>query len=435
MNKKRFTLLFLSLLLTVAPLIGWSAPAQAAETDFSVDAKAAIAVDAESGKILYDQDGATPHEIASVSKIIGAYIVLEQVKEGKLSWDDQVSISDYAAELSVAPDLSNVPLHKELTYTVKSLFHASLIQSGNAAIVALGEKIAGSEPKFVDMMKAQLKKWNITDETLVNASGLNNSYLGDNLYPGSSSTDENKLSAKDVAIVARHLITDYPEVLDITSTATEEFGEGTYSPVTMINWNWMLPGFVSYKEGVDGLKTGTTDKAGACFVGTIKKDDRRIITVVLNVNGHDTDHSVRFTQTAKLMDYALDNWTKETISLTGKKIDGTATVKVKDGKESSVAVSMTKDVTVWVPKDADTSALDLKTTLDDKVVTSEGVEAPVKKGTAVGTVSVSLKSDPLGYLDDTKIPTTTLATSESIAKASAIVLGWRKVTNFFKELF
>lgn len=75
----------------------------------------------------------------------------------------------------------------------------------------------------------------------------------------------------------------------MTNTTNETFGEGTQSPVEMVNWNWMLSGFVNYKEGVDGLKTGTTEFAGACFVGTINKDGRRVITVVLNADDHATN--------------------------------------------------------------------------------------------------------------------------------------------------
>ena len=110
-----------------------------AEDTFKVNAKAAFAVDAQSGKILYDQDGEN-HGDRFNHKIIGLYIVLDQVKEGKLSWDDKVSISDYAENLSITPDLSNVPLHKENTYTVKELFDSAIIQSANASMVALAEK-------------------------------------------------------------------------------------------------------------------------------------------------------------------------------------------------------------------------------------------------------------------------------------------------------
>jgi len=95
-----------------------------------------------------------------------------------------------------------------------------------------------------------VQSWGITDAKIVNASGLNNAYLGENIYPGSTSTDENELSAKDVALIARHLLQDFPDVLEVTSLSTKQFGEGSYSPVEMVNWNWMLPGFTNTKDGV-----------------------------------------------------------------------------------------------------------------------------------------------------------------------------------------
>lgn len=137
-KKTRLVLLLASLILCLASFL--PAVAVQAEDTFKVNAKAAFAVDAQSGKILYDQDGEKTMGIASITKIIGLYIVLDQVKEGKLSWDDKVSISDYAENLSITPDLSNVPLHKENTYTVKELFDSAIIQSANASMVALAEK-------------------------------------------------------------------------------------------------------------------------------------------------------------------------------------------------------------------------------------------------------------------------------------------------------
>lgn len=98
-------------------------------------------------------------------------------------------------------------------------------------MVALAEKISGSEAKFTERMKEQLKDWGIKDATIVNASGLNNSYLGENRPEGTGENDENQMSAQDVAIVARHLILDFPEILDVSSTTTQMFGENTQSPV------------------------------------------------------------------------------------------------------------------------------------------------------------------------------------------------------------
>ncbi len=203
-----------------------SATVQADEA-FKINAKAAFAVDAETGKILYDQDGEKTMGIASITKIIGLILYLNKSKKVNYLREDKGAISDYAEKLSVVPDVSNVPLHKENDYTVKELVDSAFIQWPISTMVALAEKVAGSESKFLELMKKQLKDWGIKDATIVNASGLNNSYLGENRPENTGETDENQLSAKDVAIVARHLILDYPEVLKITSTTNQTFGENT----------------------------------------------------------------------------------------------------------------------------------------------------------------------------------------------------------------
>ncbi|WP_066025749.1 serine hydrolase [Enterococcus mundtii] len=432
-KKKHFALLLATLLLTLGSFL----PTLSVQADeaFSVNSQAAFAVDATSGKILYDQDGEKTMGIASISKIIGLYIVLDQVKEGKLSWDDEVAISDYAETLSIAPNLSNVPLHKENTYTVKELFDSAFIQSANASMVALAEKISGSETAFLTVMNDQLKEWGIENATIVNVSGLNNVYLGANRPEGTGEADENQMSAKDVAIIARHLLLDFPEVLEVTSTATKMFGENTQSPVEMVNWNWMLPGFINFKEGVDGLKTGTTDFAGACFVGTIERDGKRIITVILNAEGHEQNPSVRFTETARLMDYCYDNWSVKEIGKANASIPSLKSIDVKNGKETSVNVVLKSPVSVWVRNDMDTGQLTITPKIDEEKVKDNELEAPVVRGTKVGTATITLANDQLGYLEDDASPSTDIITASSVEKANIFVIGWRNVTNFFSNLF
>lgn len=432
-KKKHFALLLATLLLTLGSFL----PTLSVQADeaFSVNSQAAFAVDATSGKILYDQDGEKTMGIASISKIIGLYIVLDQVKEGKLSWDDEVAISDYAETLSIAPNLSNVPLHKENTYTVKELFDSAFIQSANASMVALAEKISGSETAFLTVMNVQLKEWGIENATIVNVSGLNNVYLGANRPEGTGEADENQMSAKDVAIIARHLLLDFPEVLEVTSTATKMFGENTQSPVEMVNWNWMLPGFINFKEGVDGLKTGTTDFAGACFVGTIERDGKRIITVILNAEGHEQNPSVRFTETARLMDYCYDNWSVKEIGKANASIPSLKSIDVKNGKETSVNVVLKSPVSVWVRNDMDTGQLTITPKIDETKVKDNELEAPIVRGTKVGTATITLADDQLGYLEDGASPSTDIITASSVEKANIFVIGWRNVTNFFSNLF
>ena len=284
-------------------------------------------------------------------------------------------------------------------------------------------------------MKEQLKDWGIKDATIVNASGLNNSYLGENRPEGTGENDENQMSAQDVAIVARHLILDFPEILDVSSTTTQMFGENTQSPVEMVNWNWMLPGFVNYKEGVDGLKTGTTELAGACFVGTITKNDQRIITVVLNADGHAENPSARFNETARLMDYCYDNWSEKELGKANASIPSLKNIDVKDGKESTVPVVLKSPVKVWVRNDMDTGKLTITPTLDKKQVTDNEIQAPMDKGTKIGTATITLAEDKLGYLEDNNAPSTEIITDKTVEKANIFVIGWRHVAEFFGNLF
>ena len=220
------------------------------------------------------------------------------------------------------------------------------------------------------------------------------------------------------------MLQDFPEVLEVTSTVTKTFGEGSYSPVEMVNWNWMLPGFINAKDGVDGLKTGTTDLAGACFVGTAVRDGQRIITVVLNVNGHAENPSVRFTETGKLMDYSFDAWEQVPILSAGDQLADTKTVAVKNGKELTVPIAVKKDLSVWVRKDY------------NKTMNEETVSAPVAKATNLGKVTATIPADTLGYMDGSKeVPTTELITTKAVEKANIFVIGWRSVANFFTNLF
>lgn len=393
--------------------------------EFAVEASAAIAIDVETGKVFYDQNSETPLGIASITKLISLYVVEKEIAEGRLAWDDEVSISNYASVLSVHPELSNVPLEQASTYTVKELFDSALIQSANASTVALAEKVAGSEPAFVDLMIEQLNVWGITDLKIVNSSGLNNSFLEDHIYPGSKRDDENELSAKDVAIVARHLIHDYPEILEISSVTTQSFGTHTFSPVEMMTWNWMLAGQAYEKAGVDGLKTGTTNNAGACFVGTMTKDGQRILTVVLNATNHSNDLGARFIETGRLMDYTYDNWRQEIILENGDPVPNLTSVPVDQGKELSVSVETEDSIQMWLHSSTDVSDIEFTTVTDEMV-------APLEKGATVGTIG-AIYPDTLGYLESTDqtATETRIITKQNVEKANIFVRTWRTVMAWF----
>ncbi|MDT2612716.1 serine hydrolase [Enterococcus dongliensis] len=427
MNKKnRFPLILVVLVLFFQSLIGITA--QAAD-EFTVKADAGFAIDADSGKVFFNQNGDTPKGIASITKTITAYLVLDAIKQQKITWEQEVPISAYAEKLSTVPDLSNVTLVQGQKYTVRDLFEALIVQSANACAVALAELIAGNEHTFVDQMREQLIKWDIKDATIINSSGLSNVFLEDQIYPGTQKNDENLMSARDVAIVAQHLIKDFPEVLEVSKIKEKKFAPNTTHPDEMKNWNVMLFDGPNYKAGVDGLKTGTTDLAGACFVGTIQKDGRRVITVILKATDQEKDENARYVETSKLMDYCLNNWSQQDIMVAGQAPSDQKELAVTDGKQKTVPLAMESTVRLWIRKDMDPKNLTFKTTLNHSLLDNAAISAPVYKSEKIGHVTVSLTQDTLGYVQANEGASTELITTKAVEKASTSELIWRKVVH------
>lgn len=367
--------------------------------DFSVAAKHAIAVEVSTGKVLYEQDAQTPASIASISKLLSVYLVYEALEKGEIQLDTMVDISDYPYSLTANTELSNVNLDAR-SYSVSDLLNASLITSSNSAIIALAEKIAGSEAAFVDKMKAKVAEWGITDATIVNTSGLDNSDLGENIYPGSKPDDSNQFSALDVAIIARRLILDYPQVLSITSLNAYDFGGYTY-----YSTNQMLSEGTHARGGVDGLKTGTSNSAGSSFVATTIQANMRIITVVLNATDGLTNSDNRFVETNNLMNYVYNNYSAITLVKKGEAFENSS-VKLFNGTKASSPAVATADL-LAIQKN--TSEQPVTATFTSN---QSEFDAPITSGTVVGQLKI-VDNDLIGvgYLDniaqiDMVIPTT-----------------------------
>lgn len=425
---KKFFKVVVALLaaITVASVVAPAAITHAA-TSVDIDASAAIAIDADSGKIMYAKNADQSLPVASMSKLLTVYLLRQAIKQGKVKWTDTISPSKSMAALSQNRDLSNVPLRTDAKYTVKELYQATLIYSADAAAMMLGDVVAGNQTKFVKMMNTQLQDWGIKDATIVNANGLNNSDLGSNMVAGTGKDAENKMSAKDMAILARNLLKDYPDVLKTTSITKATFRKGTNDATDMDNWDWMLPGLVaSYsKLKVDGLKTGTSDAAGDCFTGTVKINGMRMITVVLHANGSGT--TKRFVQTAKLMSYVVHNWQTATLVKKGESVKGHSTATVDKGKDKTVAISTSKALKTVVP--TGTTSADVT-----KTYTSKKLSAPVKKGATAGTLNVKVKGDSLGYVDGNS-GRVAVTTKTADAKAGFFRLLFRGIGEFFSNLF
>lgn len=307
--------------------------------NFEIPAKSAFAVELSTGKILYEKNSKTPLPVGPTSKLLTAYIVYREVKAGKIKWSDKVKISDYAYEIANL-DISNVPLDAG-EYTVKELTTAMLVTSANGATIALAEHIAGSEPEFVNMMGQQLKDWDIQDFTLVNATGLNNTYLGEeHIYPNTDLEDENQMTAQALATLAYRLVTDFPKVTKLTSKSQAKFSD---EPIH--SYNLMLPTMPYFRGGVDGLATGTTEKAGSSFVASATTNGMRVITVILNADGWEENAGARFMATNHLLNYIAGNYYPLTILKKGKTLNKTST-PILDGKQEEVMLISQKALTV-----------------------------------------------------------------------------------------
>ena len=410
--------------------------AQAASTP-SISAKAAIAVDASTGQILYDKNSTKPMAIASMTKMLSTYLVLKAIHEGKLSWDQKISVSKAVAKMSQNTEYANVPLLSTKTYSVRQLYNATEIYSANAAITALGDAVAGSPHKFVDLMRKTAKSFGITDATIINASGLTNKEVGSTIgYSNVSGSTENMMSAQDVATVAQKLLSKYPEVLKTSSIAHAWFEKGTSSATKMDNRNYMLKGLVKHYSAlpVDGLKTGTSTKAGNAFTGTVKfSNGNRIITVVMHAGAANDSGTERFTQTAQIMSYVYHNFTTTTLNKNSS-IKGVKSVSVQDGKSlTSSLVSNTSATKIYVPTGTATSDVNGTVSLSKKATTNGKLQAPVKNGKTVGTATLNLNKTAIKVVNGTKSKnmTVNVTPKKSIEKANIFVRMWRGIKSWF----
>ncbi|WP_420541752.1 D-alanyl-D-alanine carboxypeptidase family protein [Guptibacillus spartinae] len=423
----------MAMVLLLAGTFGGGTAAKAAEAP-DIKAEAAILIDASSGKILYQKNPELTLSPASMTKMMSEYLVLEAISKGEVSWDEKVTVSDTIQKLSQNRSLSNVPLRVDEQYTVKELYEAMAIYSANAATMALAEHVAGTEAKFVEMMNAKAKEMGMKEYKFVNSSGLNNRDLLGN-HPAGDPDEENMMSARSTGLLAYNLLKDYPEVLETTSTPMKKFREGTDDEITMKNWNWLLPSLVyanKYKvEGIDGLKTGSTDLAGFAFTGTAKQGDMRLISVVMKTNSYEA----RFEETSKLLNYGFDQFESKTIVSKGDKADGNSSVNVVKGKEKEVGVAAGDSFDSVTVKNTE-EPFKLSYEYDKSLLNEDGeLTAPIKEGDKIGKVVLKSTGEDFGYITGDKGSSVPLVATETVEKAGWFTLTMRAIGGFFSGIW
>ena len=327
-------------------------------TSQDVDAKAAIAMDAKTGQILYQKNARKRYPVASTIKILTLAVIEKDIQAHKLSWDQKVTISHPVAVMANDWRFSNVPLNEGESYTIKSLVDSMMLVSADGSAEALALADAGSVAKFNTKMQQVAKEAGVTDAKIYNMIGLENGDLGTLRLKNVSKHAENQISAVDLAKIASWLLNHYPDVVNITKTAQEDFPVSDSQTYHMQNINLMIKGAaLDRADGeIDGLKTGTTDSAGNCFVSTGTFNNRRLVTVVLNVPG---DFNNQFQQTNNLYNRVLGRFAPHTIK------KGTL---IKAGQKKA---RVAKTTTLWLPKDTKLSkkTVKIKGTLKESTLT------------------------------------------------------------------
>lgn len=402
-----------------------------AETDLGLTVDAAILIDAKSGKILYEQNADTSLGIASMTKMMTEFLLLDAIKAGTITWDQEYRVTDYTYRMSQNRALSNVPLRADGSYTIRELYEAMAIYSANAATVAIAETIAGTETEFLKLMNKKAKELGLEGYKFVNATGLNNADLFGMQPEGTGPKDENVMPAKSVAKLAYHLLKEHPDVLETSKIAKKTFREGTDDAIEMANWNFMLPGLLFEYEGVDGLKTGTTDFAGHCFTGTAERNGTRLIAVVMkavDAKGIGS-YEARFSATAKLFDYGFTQFSTQEIVPANYVFKENKTVKVIKGKENKIGIAVKEPISFMV-KSSEKDLYVPKLTLE-----KEQLEAEVKKGTTVGKVTVErTEGKDYGFIDGSDISVAVM-TTDKVERASWMSLMFQGIGSFFGNVW
>lgn len=322
-----------------------------AEEDFAPNGKSAILVDNLSGKVLYEKNADEKLAPASMTKLASMLMVMEAIDNGNLKFEDKVTISEEAANMGG----SQVFLQAGEVYTVYDLLKSVAIASGNDAVVALAEKIGGSQSGFIDMLNKRLKEIGATNTNFVNAHGLD---------------DEGHYStARDMSIIARELL-KHPKILEFTSIYEEYLEKNDGSRIWLVNTNKL----VRFYDGVDGLKTGFTKTAGYCLTATASKNNFRLISVVM---GEDTSEN-RSSDTVKMLNYGFNTFKINIIKTKGESL---GKVRVEKGKQDKANIVLLNDATEILKNTDPVTQYNFNLKVNK-------IKAPVKVGDIVGTAEI-----------------------------------------------
>lgn len=320
-----------------------------------ITAPAAVLMDAQTGKVLYEKN---PHEVracASITKVMTLLLVMEAIDSGKISMTDQVTASAHASSMGG----SDIWLEPGEVMTVDEMIKATVVASANDAAVALAELVSGSEEAFVDEMNQKAEDLGMAETVFKNCNGLDE--------------EGHVTSAYDVAVMSKELM-KHNQIFQYTSIWIDYLRDGK---TQLVNTNKLLKSY----QGITGLKTGTTSQAGSCISATATRDKLSLIAVVLgSATGKD-----RFKDAAALLDHGFANYTMLVPTLPENAL---VPIRVSGGMQSTVDTRANLTGNFLIPKGKEK-------TVTNTVELSEEIEAPVEEGQRVGKIVYQLDGETI----------------------------------------
>ncbi len=330
-----------------------------AEDDPTPNAGSSILMEVSTKTILYEKNKDSQVAVASLTKMMAQILILEAIESGNLTWDEQVKASSNAAGYGG----TQIYLQPGEMMSVRDLMKGITMASANDATVVLAERIAGSEEAFVKMMNEKAKKLGLKNTNFMNPTGLDE----DNHYS----------SAYDMALIAIELL-KHDEILEFSSVYEDYLRTDTPNKFWLVNTNKL----VRFYDGADGLKTGFTDNAGYTMAVTAKRNDMRLIAIVLG----EAVSKVRNQETTSLLDYGFNLYKVQVIKKQG---DVIKTVDLNKATKNKVDVVLDRDITVLSKKS------DTEKSYTEKVNINE-VKLPLKENQIVGNIEIYNQSKQIG---------------------------------------
>ena len=343
---------------------------------FETKATSAILMDFETGEYLFTKNHEKMIPPASMSKLMTVYVLLSKIKEGEISLEDKFIVSEKAwRKGGAASGGSTMFLKIGQEVSVEDLIKGIIIQSGNDACITVAENIAGSEEEFAELLNETAQKLGLNNANFVNSTGLP--------HP------EHRISVEDLAILARHIIKDFPDFYHFFKE--KEF---TFNGIKQGNRNPLLYSL----KGSDGLKTGHTDEAGFCLTGSVLRGDRRLIEVVAGLNSN----KERQEETESLMTWGFATFNNYTLF---KKNQILAEIPVWYGTQKTVDAIVDEDIVKTIKKSK-------RNKYTANLVYEKPLKAPVYKGDKIGEIVLSYKDKVVN-----KYP---LVAKDSVAKMGPV---------------